>query len=207
MYGSANITVFSPTSSPYGVSYPEWTAKWWQWFISIPLDGNHPHQDAKGTNCERDQAGPVWFLPGSSTGSAERTCTIPQGKAILFPTINNECSTAEDNTLTSDSLLRDCAVPNADDFRGYEATIDGVPVKEMDKYNVVSPPFNVTFPPQPVFTADVGPSQAVSAGNWVFLGPLSAGSHDIQFKGESVDYTAPATNNFAQDVKYHLIVP
>ena len=57
--GSDNLTVFSPTSSqPYGMSYAEWTAKWWQWFISIPGDNNHPINDATGASCSRNQAGP-----------------------------------------------------------------------------------------------------------------------------------------------------
>ena len=34
----------------------------------------------------------------------------------------------------------------------------------------------------------------------------TAGSHEIQRKGESVDFTGDATQNFAQDITFHVIV-
>ncbi len=40
--------------------------------------------DNNGANCAKNQADPVWFLTGSITGKAERTCNIPARKAILF---------------------------------------------------------------------------------------------------------------------------
>jgi hypothetical protein len=206
-YSSNSVpSVFSPDSRPYGLTYPQWTAKWWQWFISIPNDNNHPLNDATGASCAVGQAGPVWFLAGSATGHGVRTCTVPHGKAILFPTINNECSTAEDPSLKTESDLRNCAVSNASYFRNFEVTVDGVPLNNMEKYNVQSTLFNVIFPDHPIFTAHAGPSQSVSAGNWVFLSPLSPGTHEIHFKGASVDFTGVATHNFAQDVTYNLLV-
>ena len=33
---SSNIAVFPPDSIPYGLTYGEWTAKWWQWAYSMP---------------------------------------------------------------------------------------------------------------------------------------------------------------------------
>jgi hypothetical protein len=32
----AKIAVFSADSKPYGLTYGEWTAKWWQWVYLIP---------------------------------------------------------------------------------------------------------------------------------------------------------------------------
>jgi hypothetical protein len=34
----------------------------------------------------------------------------------------------------------------------------------------------------------------------------SSGSHEIHFKGQSVDFTGTATHNFAQNLIYHLKV-
>jgi hypothetical protein len=201
-----NLTIYTPDSHPYGLSYGEWTAKWWQWFTSIPNDANHPLNDATGASCARNQAGPVWFLGGYITGYAVKTCNIPAGKAILFPTIAKECSIAEFPSLKTESDLRTCAASAASHFRNFEVTIDGSPVKDMEKYNVLSPLFYVRFPDHPIFAAHAGPSQAMSAGNWVFLGPLSPGTHDIHRKAESVDFTGVATQNFAQDITYHLTV-
>src|SRR5687767_2637946 len=90
-------SVFSPDSKPYGMTYQEWTAKWWQWFISIPADKN-PINDPTGERCAEGQSGPVWFLVGSGGGRAERECTVPAGKAIMIPSINVECAFSEDES-------------------------------------------------------------------------------------------------------------
>jgi len=39
-----NQMIFPVDSNPYGTSYADWTAKWWQWAFSIPKE-NHPLLD------------------------------------------------------------------------------------------------------------------------------------------------------------------
>src|SRR5262249_11776095 len=39
--GNANPGVFTPNSSPYGKTYGEWSAAFWQWEFSLPVD-HHP---------------------------------------------------------------------------------------------------------------------------------------------------------------------
>jgi hypothetical protein len=61
-YSHANNTqVFSADSKPYGLSYGEWTAKWWKWAYSVPKNVN-PSYDDSGRYCSEGQSGPVWFL-------------------------------------------------------------------------------------------------------------------------------------------------
>jgi hypothetical protein len=204
---TSNFTVYSPVSSPFGYSYGEWTGKWWDYFTSMEANASHPFNDLTGAECGRNQHGPTFFLVGSSKIPVERTCTIPYGKAILIPTINNECSTAEDPTLKSESDLRNCAVSNASFFKNMMATIDGISISDIEKYNVVSPVFNLTFPTKnPIFTAKPGVTNAVSAGNWIFIDDLPPGPHEIHVKGQSVDFTEGSTRNFAQDVTYRVNV-
>src|SRR4051812_1041314 len=38
--GSQNPNVHPPCSKPYGLTYGEWSAKWWQWMQAIPLAEN-----------------------------------------------------------------------------------------------------------------------------------------------------------------------
>ena len=84
--------LFPIESKPYGFSYSEWTAKWWQWALSIPK-GHNPLIDS-GEHCAEGQSGPVSFLAGTTTNIhwAERSCIIPMGKAILFPIIVSQFS-------------------------------------------------------------------------------------------------------------------
>ena len=142
---SNNLDVFTTDSKPYGLTYGEWTARWWQWANSIPKPDN-PAVDNTGKNCAIDQNGPVWFLAGTFGGSAERTCTIPSGKAILIPIFNSECSYAEFPALKSESELRSCAKSLQDKTTSLEATVDGMSIQGLEKYRVASPLFNLTIP-------------------------------------------------------------
>jgi hypothetical protein len=202
---SNNLGVFTTDSKPYGLTYGEWTARWWQWANSIPKPDN-PAVDNTGKNCAIDQNGPVWFLAGTFGGSAERTCTIPSGKAILIPIFNSECSYAEFPALKSESELRSCAKSLQDKTTSLEATIDGMSIQGLEKYRVASPLFNLTFPENNVAGVPPGLTQGVSDGNWLFLKPLPPGKHEIHFAGASVDIATTSTNNFATAATYHVTV-
>ena len=73
---NVNPSVFPADFKPYGLTYGDWTAKFWQWLHSIPKPDN-PAADPTGKNCALKQIGPVWFLPGTFGGTNERTCTVP----------------------------------------------------------------------------------------------------------------------------------
>jgi hypothetical protein len=55
-----NPSAFPVDSKPYGLTYGEWTARFWQWLHSIPKPDN-PAADTTGKNCAIKQTGPVWF--------------------------------------------------------------------------------------------------------------------------------------------------
>jgi hypothetical protein len=202
---TSNLTIYQPSSKPYGLSYGEWTAKWWQWIISIP-NQNNPANDQTGINCAQKQGGPVWFLAGAVSGKAERNCVIKKGNAILFPIITSECSYAEFPKYKSEQELRACAVSQQDQVSYIEATVDGTAIQNLQKYRVQSPLFNVVFPSDNIFGTPPGPSQSVADGFYVFLSPLSPGIHNIHFKASNVDFTVTGTNSLAQDVIYHLTI-
>jgi hypothetical protein len=61
---NGNTGVYSARSKPYGLSYGEWSARWWQWILSIPTQMN-PNLDSTGAHCAEGQSGHVWFLPGA----------------------------------------------------------------------------------------------------------------------------------------------
>ena len=203
--GNTSLGVYTSDSKPYGLSYGEWTAKWWTWLMSIPTNVN-PASDSSGTNCAQSQAGPVWFLAGSTTGKAERSCAIPSGKAILFPIQDAECSYAEYPKLKTESDLRNCAVSQMNSTTHVEATIDGVSLQNQQMPRIQSPLFSFTFPENNLFGASAGPSQSVADGYYVLLHPLSLGKHDIGFKAVSVQFTTTGVENVAQNILYHLTV-
>jgi len=216
-FGSAFKT-FPGNSSPYGLTYGQWTAKWWNWLVSFPDNQENksltqnPGQDTSGKSCTLGQTGPVWFLAGS-TGKLGphivRTCTIPAGKAILFPVVNYECSNLEN----PGSDLKECAVAHENDVRDAQATVDGVPLTSSQIQRVQSPLYNLVLPAKNIFGVQVNPNvksvstQSVSDGFWVFLPPLTPGSHNIVFKaGYQGSYLNTSSNPVSEDVTYHLTV-
>jgi len=201
-----NPSVFSRDTKPFGITYPEWTSKWWQWLVSIPTKDN-PAADNTGKNCGQKQSGPVWFLAGTTGGSAERSCTVPAGKALLFPIINSECNYAEYPAVKSLPELIKCAKADNDRTTNLKATIDGVRLQQLaERYRITSPLFSVTFPPNNVLGAPSGNTQMISDGFWVFLQPLSVGNHEIHFSGLTVGNPTTGTANFAIDTTYHLTI-
>ena len=201
-----NAGVYSTIEKPYGLSYGDWTANFWKWVYSIPKDIS-PASDQTGKSCAQSQNGPVWFLLGTISGSAERTCTIPAGKAILFPILNSECSYAETPTAKTGSELQTCAVTSDKGVTNLQATVDGKNLQQLDKYRVTSSLFNFTFANPNISGAPIGPTQGVSDGWWVFLKPLTPGKHEIHFTGVIVNPTVTSTSSrYVTDVIYHLTV-
>lgn len=184
IHRTPNLSVFSSDSKPYNLAYGEWTARWWQWGYSIPKNIN-PAYDNTGKNCAQGQSGSVWFLAGTYGHPVERVCTVPAGKAILFPILNSECSFAEFPKLKTLSELRMCAKTIQDQATTLMASVDGVPILNLQKYRIQSPPFNFTLPHNNILGMPANTTtEAVADGNWVFLKPLSPGVHKIMFKGE-----------------------
>ena len=65
-----NPGIFPPGSSPYGRSYGEWSAKFWQWALSLPVNYN-PLTDT--APADTAQEGEVWYIGGSFASSTDVT--------------------------------------------------------------------------------------------------------------------------------------
>jgi hypothetical protein len=171
------LELYPPTSKPFGTTYAEWTARWWQWVLSIPKMEN-PLLDENGRNCANNQSGPVWFLAGTLNGPAERSCPIPANKAILSPVINYEASVAEGDGTTDDELAARARF-EMDQITNMQAMIGGTNVNKLNQYRIQSPPFNVTLPVDNVLGLSAQTTKMISEGYWLFLKPLEPGTYDL----------------------------
>src|SRR5438128_1413162 len=119
------VEYFAPNSRPYGLSYGQWTVKWWQWLISIRA-GTNPAADATGEHGGINQREPdVWFLAGTFGTSVQRICVIPLGKSVLFPVINYEMNPLEKPELKTETELIKHVARDIDDISNLEAIVDG----------------------------------------------------------------------------------
>jgi hypothetical protein len=206
-------------STPYGLTYGEWSALQWQWLYSMPVDGHPLFETA---DCSENQMDHVWFLggtfaaieiePGIIVGMADRDCTMPSGTALFFPLIDVECSTIEGNGET-EAELRDCANFFADfiDPSTVFLEVDGQPM-DVEFHRAESPLFE--YGPLPdnnvlqLFGLDApegSTTPAVSDGYWAMLAPLSVGTHTVTFGGVA-DYTSIGGPVFIQDIMYTITV-
>lgn len=197
-------TLIPPDQSFAGKTYGQLSAEWWQWAAAIP-DPQSPLTDQTGSRCGVKQSGEIWFLAGTTGGSATRSCTVPAQKAIFFPIINAECSSVE-GAGTTDQDLRACATDLIDRVKVAEASVDGVALPINRDFRVQSPPppFPIRFVGNNPFGVPAGNGVAVSDGFWVLLGPLPAGQpHTVHFHGLA---RFPGGSTFEIDVTYHLEV-
>jgi hypothetical protein len=178
------VEYFTPDSRPYGLTYGQWTVKWWQWLTTIPTDSN-PAADETGRDAAVNQTNPsVWFLAGTFGGkSVYRKCTIPAGRSVLFPVINYEMNPIERPELKTDSDLIRHVVEDEDDVLNLECIIDS---QAIPVYRVSSDPimFPITIPENNPFNTSGGTTtRATSDGYWVFLKPIESGEHNLYFAG------------------------
>jgi hypothetical protein len=195
-----NPTVLPIGSRPYGQTYGQWSARWWQYAVQ------QPNADI----CAADKVeSRVTFLGGTPiTPGATRSCTVRSGQAIMFPVFNVEWSVAEATTSPSNlpgstcplpdlggnlitgtnySALLACATAQAqhgtDRDAMLAADVDGVSLQGLTSYRAVSPPppFPLTVVPGNPYFIPAGQTSAAADGFWIILTPLSPGTHTIHF--------------------------
>lgn len=197
----SHAAVLPPQPDPYGKTYGEWEAEWQKWAIGIPAD-HHPLTDT--ADCSTGQSGSVWFIGGSFiSGTVERHCTVPVGKALFFPLLSAECSTVEPDPFHGDTEeeMRACAKSFVDPASDLFCIVDGKPVKDLDQYRVASPLYNFSAPePNVLFVPGPVSGQSVSDGFWIMLSPLAAGQHILHFGGTFSQF------DFTLDITYHITV-
>ena len=183
-----NTGVFPISSHPYGKSYGEWSAKWWQYAFSV----------TSFDKCVSDRSGKVWFLAGTADGSiASRNCTVPEGKAILIPVFVVEWSDLEGACPLPDvkgnpiqgsdaKALRACAHAFAAHAYASDAKrkvqIDKTKLQDLKQYEAVSPYFSFTAVTGNLFSVPAGKGHSVADGFWIMLKPLCSGKHVVHFE-------------------------
>ena len=206
-----NPGVFPINSRPYGLSYGDWSTKWWRWAYAIPFSTN-PIYDLTGGDCALNQSGPVWFLAGTAGTPVTRTCTIPAGKAILFPILNvladYPCPDPGFHPGPGQTLaqfLTETARDYINATTELDAQVDATPLKHLFVYRTTSRMFSfigdtsmTVFDPCITGTRQPG----VSDGYWIMLTPLSPGPHTIHFHG----IEQFPSGDFELDVNYDFTV-
>lgn len=210
---SADHLVIPPAKLPFGASYEEWAAAYWQWALEIPAEKN-PIMDGA---CERNQSGSVFFLAGTLGGSHQRSCTIPSDKGIfvpIFDTLARSCPEMADfekvcPSLSSEAGIRSSAENTIDTANALlHVTLDGQTISVGDPFRVQSDLFSDSSPDNAndrLFATCSGPIESnickvtegnhrlvVTDGYFIMLHGLSEGLHQLHIAANvSPDSTEP----------------
>lgn len=202
---SAWAGVIPPHSQAYGQSYSEWSANWWQWMFSLPLNG-HPSTDSADFDVTAGQTGKVWFLSGPF-GTTERSITIPAGTSLFVTLVSVDASSLEEPPFYGETEAEQLAIAN--EFASYMTdlsfSVDGKSVENIEDFFVTSPQFSFSAPTPWIFGATGGFGTAVGVGYYVMLSPLSVGEHTIHYTGAFKFSDAPE-DYLGVDMTYHVTV-
>lgn len=177
------LDLFGQDEEPYGITWGEWTTRWWKWYLSLPGENNLVHDEANKEHTFNDSDIHVLFLDGIPSSETRRTIVIAGPKAILFPVINYTTSFSENPHLLNDGEMIANARSNIDDIGRKEVKVDGIELIISDKHRFETPPFNLSFAKNNIYGIREGPTRGVGDGYWAFLKPLCRGTHTIRSFG------------------------
>lgn len=181
-----NPGILPPQSQPYGKSYPEWAAAFWQWSLALPVSG-HPFLDDNPIyDFGAGQSGKVWFW-SAPDATLTRHASMPAGTAMFLTIRDAECSSLEavDSGFygATEQEQRACATYWSDHIVDVFCVIDGVAVQNLEAYRFTTPQFQFAAPTPWIFGDTGGTGTSVGNGYFLMLAPLSRGTHVIHYGG------------------------
>ncbi len=169
------LEIFPINSKPLGISYREWSIKWWQWLASIPIDMN-PAFDERGEYVNVNQnITNVTFLCQTIEGSKRtpiRQSIISTGQFFFMPIINWISIEGEDGV--TDAEMITTARDKMNVINKLELIINGLDMSfGLIDNRVNSTFFIIDLPKNNIFGLEEGQKRCMSDGYWVFFRSFS----------------------------------
>jgi hypothetical protein len=221
--------VYPADSKILGLTYKQWSPKFWQWWVSLPNAKNATtasgETDAMHDKCFMNNNSPVIFLANPIIGAfvfdntaVTYECTIPHDKPILVVGIDEMCNynAAKENdpsqVIKTDQELQDC-VHARNPYASVTFMVDNQSIKVPSEKNenghspfsLTTDYFNITIPNDSM-VADwaTGTNRALIESKLIILKPLPVGDHTIGVK--TVQITPNEEDRLDLDMKYLMHV-
>lgn len=154
-------------------------ARWWAWAAAAPA-GKNPVADATGELCAQGQPADVWFLAGTfGEEGVERTCTVPAGRPVYFPLINQVCPVAAGEEPAA--AIKGCRLLD----RSLRAAVDGAPVV----FGEAGSGGSFRLDPAPGNDVGVVAGDFVAWGVWAGPLELAPGKHTVEITAYTPEFS------------------
>jgi hypothetical protein len=168
---SPELDVLPINSMPFGLTYGDWTAKWWKWLLSIPKSRS-PAMDTSGRHILSDQPDSNVLFLCQTIESAEhipvRKGVIPHFRAILLPIINWISALGIDGK--NEKELTQVAKRKMDVVNHLEICMNGIKLSTgLQAHRVQSPFFSAYLPMNNILDYPEGNRKFISDGYWIFF--------------------------------------
>jgi len=168
--------VASPNAKVGGLRLPEWLGLFWTHALPLPTAENPIV--GNGDMC------PVVDGVVIGYGIFGETCTVPRNTEVLVVSIvAPECSTNEPAPFAAGpdlaSLLA-CAEAIESTVISEDFTVDGQPIRHLDRFRVQTGLLDTSFPIDNPAGATPGPAKSASVGTAVIVKGLDVGIHEIR---------------------------
>jgi len=167
-----NVGIYPQNSKPLGLTFSEWSAKWWQWLLSISKSLN-PAMDSSGENASIGQSkSKVFFLCQSieNVKPPSRKISIRTGTSLFLPIINWISNFYEHGK--SEKELIETATEKMDVIGNLRFNLNGINIQGLEKYRFRSKFFTVELPQDNILDLPAGKARLISDGYWVFTKPI-----------------------------------
>lgn len=209
--GSTSVNIFPPGSEPYGLPYAKHIENFWKWILSIPAKDN-PINDLTGEKCATGQSNTnssLFYLAFNNGGISERTCKVPAGKGLFIPVMQVEL-TEKDVPGATIEELKLSAKTDQDSVNSLYLKIGDKEYnfEDLRNYRTATDGFDINYADSGIFgIVEGGPTTGVADGYYIMTDPLQRGNYTVHYKS-SLSCLEPgcAEPNFAQDIKYNIIV-
>ena len=172
--------VFEPNSEPYGRTYGEWEAKFWELHVNLEPDKSPASPTYQPTECLLLKNENMTFLSDfySEIENRNYNCEIPQ-TPIAIPALTEGCSYGEFEN-PNDKIIEDC-IYSHNPYAIVKVTIDGKEIHDIDNFRITSDWFilNVTEKNNP-YDIKLGAHKAKINAIMPIIKPLPAGQHEIK---------------------------
>jgi hypothetical protein len=168
---SQDIAVYAADSCPYGLTYGEWSIKWWRWILSIPKKLN-PSLDDTGCSAKINQADKrIFFLCqtfGRHGNIPRRLVKLPYKSDIFMPIINWISTVPQDGI--NEAQLSATAQLKIDAVETLQIIVNGKPLDiPLDSFRAATKPFQANLPDDNLLDLEESTVTCMSDGYWLFF--------------------------------------